>query len=191
MIFSKPQLINVLFVLFTYYGFSQEVNYKKIKNYICLSDNQTKSVLNSKGFELKIPKTWCGYKGFHDILMFSPKSLLNFSKNHYKNNLYVAMYDNPSYNSKNIEEAFRNHYPLLNVKTEFTPVYDESVHEIYGKYYIVKRKSIQEGQNLMNLDLLFNYKNRDYIIHYSVLEKDFNANLNEVIQIMESFKIVE
>ena len=169
-------------------GFSQET---KIQNYICLNNQQAKNQMYSEGYELRIPDSWCGYKGFHDILTFSPKSLASLKEGYYINGLYVSSPNNETFRSKNIEEALKTHYVLLNDGSEFAPVFDESVHEIYGKYYIVKRKSIQEGQKLMNLDLLFNYKNQDYIIHYSVLEKDFNTNLNEVIQIMESFKIVE
>lgn len=191
MIFKKPQLIKILFVLFTCYGFSQEVNYKKIKNYVCLSDNQTKSILNSKGFELEIPDTWCAYKGFHDILMVSPKSLQNLRKNHEKNNFYIAAYTNASYKNKNIEEALKKHYPLLNTNTLYAPEYSSGVHNVYGKYYILKYKSVLNGETLLNLDILYNYKNQDYILYYTALERDFNANLNEVVKMMESFKIVE
>lgn len=186
--FYKLFFINVLLILAFKNGFSQET---KIQNYICLSAQQAKNQMYSEGFELRIPDSWCAYIGFHDILMISPKSTLNLKDNYVNNNLYVASYDNKTYRSKDIEEALKKHYVLLNDNSKFAPVYDESVHEVYGKYYIIKRSSIQNGEKIMNLDLLFNHNNQDYIIYYSVLEKDFNANLNEVIQIMESFKIVE
>ena len=162
-----------------------------IKNYICMNAIQTQSQMDLKGFELKIPENWCTYIGFHDILSYSPKSLLNLSKNHYKNSLYVAAYDNDSYKSKDIEEALSKHYVLLNTDLEFAPVYNADVHKSYGKYYILKSISIQKGEKFINLDVLFNYKNQDYILYYSVLEKDFETYVNDVIQIIESFKILE
>ena len=184
----KVFIFTAFFILGFTEGFGQE---KKIQNYICLSAQQTKNLMFSEGYELKLPDSWCGYKGFHDILIFSPKSIASLKEAHNLNGLYVSLPDNKTFKSKSIEEALKTHFVLLNDGSEFAPIYDESVHEYYGKYYIIKHKSIQEGQKLMNLDLLFNYQNQDYIIHYSVLEKNFNANLNEVIQIMESFKINE
>lgn len=184
----KTFLLGISLILISSFCLSQE---SKIQNYICLNASQSKLLMDAEKYELKIPDNWCSYNGFHNILMYSPKSLLNLKDNFYKNNLYVAAYDNSTYKSENIEEAIKKHYVLLNDNSQFAPVLEESIHEIYGKYYIIKRKSIQHGEKIMNLDLLFNYKNQDYIIYYSVLEKDFNANLNDVIQIMESFKILE
>ncbi len=62
-----------------------------IKNYICMNAIQTQSQMDLKGFELKIPENWCTYIGFHDILSYSPKSLLNLSKNHYKNRSFYRI----------------------------------------------------------------------------------------------------
>jgi hypothetical protein len=184
---DKMFFLCVTFILVSSSCFSQET---KIQNYICLNESQSKTLMHEKGYQLKTPDTWCFYKGFHNILMLSPKALLSLKGNYYKNNLYVSSYDNDTFRSNDIEEALKKHFVLLNGDSQFTPVFDTNSHEIYGKYYIVKRKSIQNGEKLMNLEILYNYKNRDYIIRYSVLERDFNANLNDVIPIMESFKIV-
>jgi len=168
--------------------FSQE---SKTQNYICLNNQQIKNLMFSDGYEIIIPKNWCGYLELHDILVYSPKSLLNLESNNFKNNLYVASHNNKTYKSKNIEEALKTHYVLLNDDSEYAPVIDSNIHELYGKYYILKYKSMQNGERIMNLDLLFNHNNQDYIIYYSVLEQNFNSNLNDVVQIMESFKIIE
>ena len=193
MTIKKTTILRIFFILTFGYCVGQNVNNikSKIPNYICLNTSQTESLMNSKGFELKIPNTWCSYKGFHNILSYSPKSLLNLKDNHFKNNLYVAHYDNDTHKSKDIEEALRKHYPLMNSDTFLSPTYSSDIHKTYGKYYILKYKSVQDGDKLLRLDVLFNYKNRDYILCYSVLERDYEKYINDVIQIIESFKILE
>jgi hypothetical protein len=193
MTIRNTTILRTFFILTFSYCLGQNVKNKKgkIPSYICLNTSQTESLMNSKGFELKIPDTWCSYKGFHNILTYSPKSLFNLKDNHYKNCLYVAHYDNDTYKSKDIEEALGKHYPLLNSTLEFAPAYNSEVHRTYGKFYILKHKSFWEGETLTNLDVLFNYRNKDYILNYTVLEKDYEKYINDVIQIIESFKILE
>lgn len=178
----------LIFLCFLMFGiFSSKSQNTFTKNYICLDSISALSQV--KEYELVVSNNWCTYIGFHDILSYSPNYLKNLSDNYYKNWLYVSSYDIESYKSADIEEALYEHVISYNFGNEYDRVYTSDYHEQYGKYYIVKYKSIMEGDKLLNLDIIFNYKNKDYIISYQVLEYQFDLYINEVIEILSSFKI--
>ncbi|WP_338732553.1 hypothetical protein [Mangrovimonas cancribranchiae] len=160
---------------------------KQFQNYICL-DSEIAKIKQLK-YEINIPDTWCAYVGFHDIISYSPRPLFDLEANYYKNTVYVSAYDNDTFKSDNIEEALNKHIVDANVSSFFQPVYTSNIHDIYGKYYIVKRNGILQGVALIQLDVLFNYNNQDYIIHYSVLENNYETYINDVIKMIESFRI--
>lgn len=188
-IFLKFIFIAIIFGCSSTKNISQISSNIKIPKYCCLDFQTIQDQM--KDYELKIPSNWCSYIGFHDVLSHSPKSLLNLKDESRENYLTVTAYVNESYKSKDIETALSAHIIELNGPSEFNPVYTSDIHEIYGKYYTVKRKTIQGGNRFINLQTIFNFKNRDYIIDYYVLEEDYETYITDVRRIIASFIIKE
>lgn len=167
---------------------AQERFNKKIKRYTCLTSASAENFMIN--YRLEVPNNWCLYKGFHDSFSVSPKSLKKLKTNFYKNYISVYSYDNDNYKSKNIEEALPKH-TIKGYGGVYNPVYTPDIHKIYGKYYIIKYKSILDGEDIINVEFLFNHKGQDYMVNYSVLEKDYDTYIESALQIMSTFKIVE
>lgn len=162
---------------------------RKLPKYSCL-DSLTASN-QMKFYELRIPNTWCTYIGSHDMLSHSPKSLINSKDALHKNYLIVSSPDTESYKSEDIEITLSKNVVNFNVSSKFNPTYTSATHDIYGKYYIIKNTIKEQGAKILNLEVLFNHKNRDYIIDYYADEDSFEKNINEVMDIISSFTIKE
>lgn len=172
----------------TIFCFSQINNeHLLIKNFICLDSLDSQKLM--KDYKLTLPEDWCTYKGFHDIPSHSPKHLDNLSETFRRNQISVYYPQIESFQSKNIEEALEEHVISYNYGTDYDRTFTPDMHKVYGKYYVVTYKSIQNGDNLIILELIFNHKNQDYILSYSVLEKDYEIYINEALDIMSTFKI--
>lgn len=167
---------------------AQERFNKKIKRYTCLTSASAENFMIN--YRLEVPNNWCLYKGFHDSFSVSPKSLKGLKENHYKNYICVYSYINDTYISENIEESLSKHV-VQGYVGNYSPVYTPDTHKDYGKYYIIKYRSKWNGDDIMNIRFLFNYKGQDHIISYSVLEKDYDTYIDSALQIMSTFKIVE
>ncbi|WP_418512472.1 hypothetical protein [Corallibacter sp.] len=179
-------LISILFGCNTAKTSTQTKEHLKI--YVCLSPETAKTRMTN--YELSIPDTWCSYLGMHYMLTHSPKALLDLRNNEHTNSLYVISYDAPSHQSENIEEALKKQL-ISGVPSLYEPVYTSDIHNVYGKYYIIKSKSVYDGSIIVNLDILFNYNKQDYIINYNVLEKDYETYVNDVLKIVASFRVKE
>ena len=178
------------FIILLCFGmsFHSQGQTKKIaKNYECLNPYAAQNLMS--GYSLKIPKTWCSYYGSHDLFTHSPKDGMTIKQASMDNNIMVFAYDREDYKSKDIEEALSKQIVDFGDDSEFKYVYIPDVHAIYGKYYIIKHKTMYNGKYYLNLKMLFNFEEQDYLIHYTVLEKHFDTYINEVVQVMSTFKI--
>ncbi|TYB78946.1 hypothetical protein [Bizionia myxarmorum] len=162
---------------------------EKTESYVILDADQTAALMTN--YMLEVPKNWYSYFGFHDMLSHSPNKSSILKENYYKSEVKVYSYDTDSFHSNDIETALKAHVVGLDLDNMLKPVIDFEEHAIYGKYYLIKRRFILNGDLFLNLRALFNYKNQDYIISYNALEKDFETYLPEVIQMIATFKIKE
>ncbi|WP_157492084.1 hypothetical protein [Mangrovimonas sp. ST2L15] len=180
----------LFFIGFTAISYSQS-NSKKIANYICLTPTMLDQQMAQKKYELDLPENWCAYLGFHDILSFSPKTVFRLDENYYQNYLTVACYDNATYKSNDVEESLKKHVFGLKGGSIYNPKISSAEHGIYGKYYIIHQNSIQQGEKVVRLKVLFNYLGQDYILSYQVLSSNFDKSLDDINAIIDSFKIKE
>ncbi|WP_339875041.1 hypothetical protein [Olleya marilimosa] len=162
---------------------------KRITYYKCLDTIEAKAKM--KFYSMTIPDSWCTYVGSHDVLSHAPNNLKDLRENEFKNGIYVMSPNSESFKSKNIEEALERHFLSVKNASFLTPKVRSQVHPIYGKYYIVTSKSITDGFKVIRLSTLFNHNNKDYLIYYSVLEKDVDTYIEDAMSIIETFKIIE
>ena len=80
----------------------------------------------------------CSYLDIHNELMHSPKSIIDLKNSSYKNYLHVMAFNIEKYKSKNIEEALKSHVTKQSLIKDYT----SDIHKTYGKYYIIKYKTI-------------------------------------------------
>lgn len=157
--------------------------------YKCLDTIEAKAKM--KFYSMTIPDSWCTYVGSHDVVSHAPNNLKDLRENEFKNGIYVMSPNSESFKSKNIEEALDNHVANLKKALFVTPKIRSQVHPIYGKYYIVTSSIILNGERVVRLSTLFNHNNKDYLIYYSVLEKDVDTYIEDAMSIIETFKIIE
>lgn len=168
-------------------GSNKKSSSNKIPKYVCLDSTIVHSQL--KKYYLEIPTTWCSYLDIHGLLSYSPNSISNLKDDSFSNQLIIIAFDNKTFKSKNIEESLKNH-DIENISNSaYITKYTSDVHAIYGKYYIIKNRIVYKDISRINLKLLYNYNRQDYIINYSVLEKDYDSYMDEVLQIINSFQI--
>jgi len=168
--------------------FSCNINKEVISDdekYICLSAESIGHL--NLNYKLKIPEDWCVFREIHGELTYSPKSK-DLQQTYYKNNLSVFAFNAKKYKSKNIQEALEKH--IIKDLSSYEPILTSGTHSLYGKYYMVKERYFWNNEPLIYLKVLYNYNNQDYLIVYSVLEKDYEVYIDQVLNIMESFEIV-
>jgi hypothetical protein len=147
-----------------------------------------------KTYTLEIPETWYSYKEVHDHIMHSPQVMQKRSDNHFENNFYVTELYPTETKAKSIEVLFefyhkkmKGFYPTI----DFIP--QKLNHKKYGEYYLIKYGSFFGGKNkpTTQIDILFHYKNRNFELRYISENKYYDEFINDVEQIVKSFKIKE
>lgn len=153
----------------------------------CIDSSLVKNYM--KSYEIQVPKGWCSYI-YHDYLLISTPYKTDFETFKSDNvQLYILSSDGEDYKSKNIEEALESQISILEGLSLFKPVYFSEYHKEYGKYYLIKNLGIESGKKYIKLDILFNHKGRNYIIHYKALESEFETYLPYAINTISTFKI--
>jgi hypothetical protein len=146
-----------------------------------------------KTYTLQIPKTWYSFKEVHGHIMHAPKVMKKRSDNFYENNFYVTEYAAKVCNATSIEglfEFYHNKMRRLYPNVAFVP--QTFQHKEYGKYYLIKYGTSWSKKMLFTkIDVLFNYKNRNFILNYTSENKYYDEFIKEVEQIINSFKIKE
>lgn len=146
-----------------------------------------------KTYSLKIPKAWYSYKEVHGLIMHSPKIMQKRSDNFHENNLYVTEYSSKETKANSIEALFefyhkklKGWYPAL----DFIP--QKLEHEKYGEYYLIKYgTSWSKTMLFSNISILFHYKERNFMLHYTSENKYYDEFISYVEEIVKSFKIKE
>lgn len=146
-----------------------------------------------KTYTLQIPNTWYSFKEVHGHIMHAPKIMKRRSDNFYENNFYVTEYSTKVCKAKNIEDLFVYYHKKMKElypKVKFNP--QTLQHKEYGKYYLIKYGTSWPKKMLFtNVDVLFNYKGRNFILSYISENNYYDEFIKDVEQMMRSFKIKE
>lgn len=146
-----------------------------------------------KSYSLQIPQTWYSFRDVHGIIMHSPKVMQRRSDNFYENNFYVTEYSTKVCKAKNIKDLFEYYHKKMKglyPKVEFNP--QTLQHKEYGKYYLIKYGTSWSKKMLFtNVNVLFNYKGRNFILSYISENNYYDEFIKDVEQMMRSFKIKE
>lgn len=176
----KKKLLIVLIVIFSSCGVVQQEMIDKA--------NLNKEL---KTYSLQIPDTWYSFREVHGHIMHSPKVMKKRSDNFYENNFYVTEYPRTFCNSKNIDELLEFYHRKLkrhHSKITFHP--KKLHHKKYGEYYLFKyTTSWSKVKIFTNIDIIFNYKNRNFVLQYTIESKYFEEFRVDLRSIIRSFKI--
>ena len=146
-----------------------------------------------KTYSLNIPETWYSFKEVHGHIMHSPQVMQKRSANFYENNLYVKEYSLKVAKANNVKALFEYYHEK---KKSFYPDIDfipkKLLHENYGSYYLIKYgTSWSKTMLFTNIDVLFHYQNRNFILSYTSENKYYDEFIKEVEGIVNSFTIKE
>ncbi|NVK52239.1 MAG: hypothetical protein HWD85_04835 [Flavobacteriaceae bacterium] len=178
------------------YSCSTLKNVKAIKN---ISPDQQELLQGEalqkayKTYSLQIPETWYSYRDVHGHIMHSPKVMRKRGHNFYENNFYVTEYSTKVCNAKSRKEllAFytkrmKKFYPRINI------VPQKFLHKKYGVYYLMKYTTSWHKKKLFtNVDVLYHYNNRNFILRYNSENKYYDEFIKDVASIINSFTIKE
>ena len=189
----KIQLLVLVFVLFSCKAFKNIKSFRNVSpiQQVMLSDNSLQSEL--KTYSLKIPSSWYSFREVHGIVMHSPRVMKKRSDNFYENNFHVLEYFEKVCTATNIEELFEYYHAK---KKGFYPEVDfipkKLQHKNYGTYYLIKYgTSWSKIMLFTNIDILFHYKNRNFILSYVSENKYYDEFIKDVEGIVNSFTIKE
>lgn len=145
-----------------------------------------------KTYTLKIPKNWYSYKEVHGLIMHSPKLMSDRGEDYYVNSFYVLEYSTKYCKATNIEslfEFYHKKYKKISPKINFTP--KKFIHKKYGEYYLIKFANSWVNLLFTEINILFHYKNRNFILSYRSENKYYEEFIKDVEGIISSFTIKE
>ena len=145
-----------------------------------------------KNYSIEIPKTWFSYFGYHGII-HSPKKLKNSYPLTFRESIfYVIERDSNELNCKTVKEALdlRLEY-FNNLYSKFKYEIIEMEHPIYGQYFYLKYGTVWNGVPNTHVETVMKYKDKQYSLNYTSINKYFDEFLSTATKMIESFKVNE
>jgi hypothetical protein len=123
--------------------------------------------------------------------MHSPKVMKSRRDNFYENNFYVTEYSHKVCRATSIENLFEYYRKK---KNEFYPEIDfipkKIQHKNYGTYYLIKYgTSWSKTMLFTNVDILFHYQDRNFVLSYISENMYYDEFIKDVEGIVKSFTI--
>lgn len=156
----------------------------------CATTKPTKEVLFtklSKGFSIQKLPSW-EFHGFHGVLNYTPKALMNVSKEYIGNGITVS--SSKAKDATLLATLNRE----LNQRMKFATITNirKSKRETkYGDSYNVTYNSTINNISYKAIRSYYKYNNRIYNVSFVAKEKYFGNYVNEALQMMLTFTITE
>jgi len=181
------------------FPFSWEITMKSILNTIilccilltsCATTKPTKEELFtklSKGFSIQKLPSW-EFHGFHGVLNYTPKALMNIGKEYIGNGITVSSSEAKKGTLLAVVNRELNQWMKFATITNITKSKKQTK---YGESYTVTYNSTINNIAYTAITNYYKYNNRMYKVSFSAKDIYFSNYVNDALQMMLTFTITE